>query len=199
MQVVQDIVSVAGEFVNSRVDNEDYEGGNFMRVRVKVDVTKPLSRGRKIGLRNGEESWASFKYKHLPNLCYWCGQLTHHDKGCSIWLNRKGTLRESDQQFGSWLRAVTLNLAKKTVVRIAGHEAEVREDNRDATGRARREEGGSEARIDELNHSELSELDEQQPRVVHVGLEDVVNLEKSTSVGMLSAQVGGVCKPGFSS
>ena len=90
-------------------------------------------------------------------------------------------------------------MAKKTVVKVACYEAEVREDNRDATGRARREEGGSEARIDELNHSELSELDEQQPRVVHVGLEDVVNLEKSTSVGMLSAQVGGVCKPGFSS
>ena len=73
MRVVQDIVSVAGEVVNSRADKKDYEGGNFMRVRVKVDVTKPLSRGRKIGLRNCEESWASFKYEHLPNLCYWCG------------------------------------------------------------------------------------------------------------------------------
>ena len=69
MRVVQDIVSVAGEVVISRADNEDYKGGNFMRVRVKVDVTKPLSRGRKIGLCNGEESWASFKYECLPNLC----------------------------------------------------------------------------------------------------------------------------------
>ena len=94
---------------------------------------------------------------------------------------------------------VTPNLANKTVVRVVGYEAEVREDNRDATGQARMEEEGSEARTDELNHSELSELDEQQPRVVHAGLEDAVNLEKSTSVGMLSAQVGGVCKPGFSS
>ena len=48
MRVVQDIVSVAGEVVNSGADNEDYEGGNFMQVRVKVDLTKPLSRGRKI-------------------------------------------------------------------------------------------------------------------------------------------------------
>ena len=185
--MVQDIVSMVGEVVNSRADNEDYEGGNFMRDRVKVDVTKPLSKCRKIGLCNGEESWASFKYERLPNLCYWCGRLTHHDKGCSIWLNRKGTLRESDLKFGSLLRVVTLNLEKKTVVRVAGYEAEVKEDNRDATGQAMREEGGSEARTDELNHSELSEPDEQQPRVVHAGLEDAVNLEKSTSVGMLSA------------
>ena len=55
---------------------------------------------------------------------------------------------------------VTPNLAKKTVVRVAGYEAEVREDNRDATGQARREEEGSEAWTDELNHNELSEPDE---------------------------------------
>ena len=48
MRVVQDIVSVAGEVVNSRADNEDYEGGNFMRIKVKVDLTKPLGRGRKM-------------------------------------------------------------------------------------------------------------------------------------------------------
>ena len=96
MKVIQEIVFVAGEFVHNRAEHEDYEGGNFMRVRVKVDVTKPLSKGRKIGLCNGEESWMSFKYKRLPNLCYWCGRLTHHDKECSIWLKTKGSMRESD-------------------------------------------------------------------------------------------------------
>lgn len=42
-------------------------------------------------------------------------------------------MRESDQQFGSWLRAVTPNLEKKTVIRVAGYEEDVREDDRDAT------------------------------------------------------------------
>lgn len=56
MRVVQEIVSTAGDVVHSRAEHEDYEGGNFMRVRVKLDITKPLSRGRKIGLRNGEKS-----------------------------------------------------------------------------------------------------------------------------------------------
>lgn len=111
-----------------------------MRVKVKVDVTKPLCRGRKIGLCNGEEIWVSFKYERLPNLCYWCGQLTHHDNECFVWLKRKGSLRESDKQFRSWLRAVTSNLAKKTVIRVAGYEEDVREDNKDAPGQARRDE-----------------------------------------------------------
>ncbi|XP_050249301.1 uncharacterized protein LOC126696657 [Quercus robur] len=56
MRVIQEIVSVAGEFVHNRAEHEDYEGGNFMRVRMKVDVTKPLSKGRKIGLCNESEA-----------------------------------------------------------------------------------------------------------------------------------------------
>lgn len=55
------------------------------------------------------------------------------DKECSVWLTRMGSMRESDQQFGSWLRAVTPNLEKKTVIRVAGYEEDVREDHRDAT------------------------------------------------------------------
>ena len=50
MIVVQEIVFVAGEVVHNRAEHKDYEGGTFMQVRVKVDVTKPLSRGKKIGL-----------------------------------------------------------------------------------------------------------------------------------------------------
>ena len=34
-----------------------------MRIRVNIDVTKPLCRGRKIVLQNREESWVSFKYE----------------------------------------------------------------------------------------------------------------------------------------
>lgn len=84
-----------------------------MQVRVFVDITKPLCRGRKIGLNNGEDSWVSFKYERLPNLCYWRGRLTHHDKECSLWSKQKGLIKEGDQQFGSWLRASTQTLGKK--------------------------------------------------------------------------------------
>ena len=66
----------------------------------------------------------SFKYERLPNHCYWCGNLTHMDKECSIWTKRKGALLEAEQQFGLWLRATTPNLARKIVVRVAGFEEE---------------------------------------------------------------------------
>ena len=68
--MAHDIASVAGEVINTGAEDEDYEGSHFLRVRVKIDITKPLCRSRKIGLSSGEESWVSFKYERLPNVCY---------------------------------------------------------------------------------------------------------------------------------
>jgi len=42
-------------------------GGNFLRVRVAIDISQPLCRGRKISIEDGSEEWISFKYERLPN------------------------------------------------------------------------------------------------------------------------------------
>ena len=47
----------------------EVDGGSFMRVRVSLDITRPLSRGRMVSLRQGKEQWVSIKYKRLPNIC----------------------------------------------------------------------------------------------------------------------------------
>ena len=70
MRTASDIVSSAREVVPGSSDVEEFEGGNYMRVWVSTDITKPLSRGRKVEFSNGEVSWVSFKYECLPNLCY---------------------------------------------------------------------------------------------------------------------------------
>lgn len=56
------------------------DGSSFMRIRVLVDTSKPLFRGRKICKEDGKVGWVRFKYERLPNLCYCCGLLTHSDK-----------------------------------------------------------------------------------------------------------------------
>ena len=130
-----DIVSVVGRVDESALEDEKFEEGNFMRLRVAVDVTKLLCRGRKIALSGGIESWVSFRYERLPNLCYWCGKLTHMERECPIRLKGKGVLTEKDHQYGSWLRASTLNLARKTVVKVTGLEDEepIADDQNHAT------------------------------------------------------------------
>ena len=79
-------------------------GGNYLRVRVQMDVTQPLCRGRKIWLGGDQDHWVSFKFERLPIFCYWCGHITHDDKDCSIWLNSRGQLSPDKQEYGPWLR-----------------------------------------------------------------------------------------------
>ncbi len=38
-----------------------------MRIRVKMDISKPLCRGRKARLSAGNETWIAFRYERLPN------------------------------------------------------------------------------------------------------------------------------------
>ena len=91
--------------VHQPKDTGEMRGGSFMRVRVEVDITKPLCKGRKISWDQSCEGWAAFMYERLPNFCYWCGLVSHDDKDCVLWLNNRGTLQVEDQQFGPWLRA----------------------------------------------------------------------------------------------
>ena len=51
-------------------DRSEMRGGNFMRVRAVIDITKALCRGRHVSWSLESEGWVSFKYERLPNLCY---------------------------------------------------------------------------------------------------------------------------------
>ena len=51
-------------------DRSEMRGSNFMRVRVAIDITKALCRGRCVSWSLESEGWVSFKYEQLPNLCY---------------------------------------------------------------------------------------------------------------------------------
>jgi hypothetical protein len=80
------------------VDSEDeVSWGDFVRIRVALNISKPLCRGKKIDLEGGKEVLVSFKYERLANFCYWCGLVTHSDKDCSIWLRSKETLNPDNQ------------------------------------------------------------------------------------------------------
>ena len=103
-------------------DDAEMRGGNFMRVRVAVDITKPLCCGRKVSWDQTEKGWVSFLYERLPNICYWCGLLSHDDKDCVLWLNSKGMLTAADQQFGPWIRAPQFNPVRRAVVEVQGFE-----------------------------------------------------------------------------
>jgi len=68
------------------------------------------------------EGWISFKYEHLPDICYRCGQLSHDDKDCILWIQSKGSLLTEDQQFRPWIIANQYNLVKNVTIKVQGFD-----------------------------------------------------------------------------
>ena len=149
LELAKKIGSVAGKVENQMTDEGDQYGVNFFRLRVAVDIQKSLCRGRTIITARGKEGWVNFRYERLPNICYWCGKLTHGDRECPLWIRSRGTLKDGDQQFGAWLRATTPNPFKKTVIRVPGLDEEdgwngfEMHGEKDTAGSNSKEVGGS--------------------------------------------------------
>ena len=112
-----------GETIGTVIPSEhakEMVGGDFLRVRVEIDVSKPICRGRKIAINTDEFIWVAFKYEKLPNFCYWCGRVSHADKECEIWLASKGKLTQEQQEYGAWLHALPHNPGKISVTTVSG-------------------------------------------------------------------------------
>ena len=106
--------------MDKNTDEGETLGDGFIWVRVKVDVSQPLCRGRVISLENNKELWVSFKYERLPTLCYWCGSLTHDDRDCELWIESKGTLPTEAQQYSAWIKAPPFVQSRRNLVSVPG-------------------------------------------------------------------------------
>jgi hypothetical protein len=85
------------------VDEAGVGWGEFLRVRIVLDVTKPLSRGRFLKLKD-RTIWITFRYERIPRFCFRCGVIKHGVRGCVKPGGRMLPENENMQQFGSWLR-----------------------------------------------------------------------------------------------
>lgn len=108
-----------GEVI-SQSEPKLYDGCNFIRVRVAMDITLPLCWGLFVSLNDEKQVWIFFKYERLPNLCYWCGRLTHDDRDCEIWIESEGTLKSDQKEFGPSLHAQPFVASKKQMVSVPG-------------------------------------------------------------------------------
>src|ERR1044072_1609548 len=84
--------------------------GAFMRVRVLVNVTKPLLRGTLIARKGKEPIRVQFKYDKLGNLCYKCGLLCHLTKDCDMVTGDASV----SLPYGDWVRVDSANITFKS-------------------------------------------------------------------------------------
>lgn len=74
-----------------------------MRLKIRMDVRKPLKRKKKICKRDGTECVVQCKYERLGDFCFVCGLLSHTKRFCSKKLGLQQ--HDSPREWGSWLRA----------------------------------------------------------------------------------------------
>jgi hypothetical protein len=99
------IGSSVGEVEDVDIVDDGVGWGEFLRVRIVVDLTKPLARGRMLKVMN-KSVWVAFQYEKLPRFCFRCGVIRHGVEGCS----QTGLLRTGEAgepQYGSWMKALS--------------------------------------------------------------------------------------------
>ncbi|CAO2816224.1 unnamed protein product [Amaranthus hypochondriacus] len=85
-----------------KADEKDY--GEYIRLRVGINLDKPLLRGTWLPRKN-DKAWVKFKYEKLPNYCYVCGYLGHIEDECDMVFSFPALLDAPRQYPGELLRA----------------------------------------------------------------------------------------------
>jgi hypothetical protein len=107
--------------------------GRCLRLRVNIDLSEPLERGRALQL-GGHSYWVIFKYEKLPMFCFYCGRVIHGRVGCPQRQDTRINVAEDKKQWGTWLRAEGRNQNIKHEVGGRFSRSRVAEDDNSDDG-----------------------------------------------------------------
>lgn len=81
--MASELGNALGFFEDVEHDEERYCWGSSLRVRVNLDISKPLRRGLKLNIAGPMGgNWIPIQYERLPDFCFCCGKLDHVLKDC---------------------------------------------------------------------------------------------------------------------
>ena len=104
------------------MENKGFYLGNYLRIRVSIDISMLLCRGRLVRMGGPSPSWVDFRYERLPIFCYWCGMIDHDEKDCMQWMRSKESLKAEDKQYGPWLWAMSERVQQPQLVVVSKNE-----------------------------------------------------------------------------
>lgn len=76
-----------------------------MRIRIKLDATKPLAYRKKVKIWDGATVWVQLAYECLPKFYYYYRIIGHCHRDCHQWILVKDHLSEDHFPYGQWLWA----------------------------------------------------------------------------------------------
>ena len=97
-------VCIIGNNIGSvmEIDSDGIDWDSSARLRVMVNITKPLRRIIKVRNSSGRVVLVEVKYERLPIFCFGCGKIGHMEKDCDEAVEDEN---EGEKQWGAWLKA----------------------------------------------------------------------------------------------
>jgi sporulation protein YlmC with PRC-barrel domain len=99
-EVVDDLARRVGKVKEVQMTPKLFYDGNYVRIRVRIDISRPLMRFVSLTMPEGKRRLA-VKYEKIPFFCKRCGLLGHDHEECG-----DGVWTEQQLQYGSWMLAV---------------------------------------------------------------------------------------------
>ena len=98
-----------GTFLQYDAKNNSSIWREFMRLRIRVDVCRPLKRKKKIVKKDKTEIVVNCKYEKLGDFCFICGLFSHTERFCK----KKVEITDGDitKEWGHWLHAQPRKIA----------------------------------------------------------------------------------------
>lgn len=92
----------------------------FIRIRVEVDIAKPLSLGVFLPRPNISDLWIGLKYEKIADNCYHCDSIGHDQKSCSAKMfHLNNPSGKSFKVAGLWLRVENDDVPDEIVAQSA--------------------------------------------------------------------------------
>lgn len=101
-QFAEILGAACGYFIN--LDTSTPVGWTyFMRIKVVIDIRKPLRRGVKIAVGDNKTKWIVMQYERMPNFCFLCGIIGHLYEECDKFDQNSKQLAEGRVRFSGWV------------------------------------------------------------------------------------------------
>jgi hypothetical protein len=100
------IGATVGKVEDMDVLDDGVGWGKYLQVKIHIDLSKPLARGRIIKIQN-KDHWIAFKYEKLPRFCFPCGMVLHDNGKCRYNSARKSQRLEEAVEYRPWLRIMS--------------------------------------------------------------------------------------------
>lgn len=102
INTIREMGSKIGRVEDIATDEIDDFFGDYIRVKIAIDITKQLKKILRIQQENGKEILVGKVYKKLPDYYFCCGYIGHQYRGCTKYKSRP----KENLAYGAWLKAV---------------------------------------------------------------------------------------------